>query len=202
MISLCHGWDWQPPQTASHIPIRHLQSVLAHWYAVHWNTVAALHNTHTTWLRLWDTLSLLESKWWHCIMVETDSHLKLLPAFILNIYKAFEHTVAALNRYTYTTWLRLWGYRVTCGVKMMSLHHGWGWQPPQTAPCIHVRYIYTQCLSTLMCLSLAYNSSLTQLNTHYLAQILGYWVTCGVKMMSMHHAWWLKATLNCFLHPS
>ena len=30
-------------------------------------------------------------------------------------------------------------------------------------------------------------SSLTQLYIHYLAQIVGFWVTCGVKMMSFHH---------------
>jgi hypothetical protein len=42
------------------------------------------------------------------------------------------HTVAALHSYTHLTWLRL-GFRVTCGVKMMSIRHGWGWGPPQTA---------------------------------------------------------------------
>jgi hypothetical protein len=28
-----------------------------------------------------------------------------------------------------------------------------------------------------------YSNSLTQLYLHYLGQILGFWVTCGVKMM-------------------
>jgi hypothetical protein len=51
-------------------------------------------------------------------MVEADSHLKLLPASILNIYKykVFEHIellsigiVAALHSYTYTFWIRMWG---------------------------------------------------------------------------------------------
>ncbi len=27
MMPLCHGWGWHPPQTASHIHIRHIQSV-------------------------------------------------------------------------------------------------------------------------------------------------------------------------------
>ncbi len=54
MVSLCHGWGWQAPQTASHIHIGHVQSVWAHWYAVHRQMVAALHSyTHPTWLRFW-----------------------------------------------------------------------------------------------------------------------------------------------------
>jgi hypothetical protein len=73
---LCHGWGWQPSQTASHIHIRHVQSIWAHWYAVHRHTVAALHSfTHPTWLRFWGTWSLVESKWCIFVMVEADSHL-------------------------------------------------------------------------------------------------------------------------------
>jgi hypothetical protein len=85
---LCHGWGWQPPQTASHIHIRHVQSVWAHWYAVHVHTISALHSyTHpTSWLRFWGSGSLVESK-------------------------------------------------------MMSLCHGWGWQPPQTTSHLHIGHI-------------------------------------------------------------
>ncbi len=51
------------------------------------------------------------------IMVEADSHLKLLPTSILGICKVFEHIdlmsmdigVGALHSYTYTTWLSFWG---------------------------------------------------------------------------------------------
>ncbi len=35
MMSLCHCWGWQPPQNNSHIHIRHIKSVWAHWYANH-----------------------------------------------------------------------------------------------------------------------------------------------------------------------
>ncbi len=92
MMSLCHGWGWQPPQTAFHIHIRHLQSVWAHWYAVHEHKEAALHSyTHPTWLRFWGSGSLVESKWCHYVMFEADSQLKLLPQSILDIYKVFEH---------------------------------------------------------------------------------------------------------------
>ena len=32
------------------------------------------------------------------------------------------------------------GFWVTCGVKMMSLRQGWGWQPPQIAFHIHMSH--------------------------------------------------------------
>ncbi len=92
MMYLCHCWGWQPPQTASHIHIKHVQSVWAYGYAVHGYTVAALHSfTHPTWLRFWGSGSLVESKWCDYVMVEADSHLKLLPASILDVDKACEH---------------------------------------------------------------------------------------------------------------
>ncbi len=92
MLWLCHGWGWLPPQTASHIHIRHIQSDWAHWYVVYMHTVAALHSfTHPTWLRFWDAWSLVESKWCIFVMDDADSHLKLLPTSILDIYKVIEH---------------------------------------------------------------------------------------------------------------
>ncbi len=70
---------------ASHI--KHIQSVWAHWYVDHWHTVAALHSyAHPTWLRCWGTWSLVDSKWYYYVKVEADSHLKLVPASILDIY--------------------------------------------------------------------------------------------------------------------
>jgi hypothetical protein len=86
-LSLHHGWGWQTPQTASHVHIKHIQNVWAHWYAVHGHTVAALHShTHTIEIRLWGSGLLVESKWCHYIMVEADSHLKLRSASLLDIY--------------------------------------------------------------------------------------------------------------------
>ncbi len=84
------------------------------------------------------------------------------------------------------------GFCVTCGVKMMSLHHGWGWQPPQTTSHIHIRH--AKCLSTFICCLWAYGSSLKQLYPHYLGNILEFWVTCRVKMMSFTS--WLRLTAN------
>jgi hypothetical protein len=93
MMWLCHGWGQQSPQTASHIHNGHIQSDWAHWYAIHGHTVSALHSyTHPTpWLRFWGSGSLVESKRCDYVMVEADSHLKLLPISILDIYKVFEH---------------------------------------------------------------------------------------------------------------
>ena len=76
MMSLCHGSGWQPPQSASSIHIRHIQSVWAHWYAVHWRTVTALNSyTHPSWLRFWGSVSLVESKWCQHVVVEAKGHL-------------------------------------------------------------------------------------------------------------------------------
>ncbi len=92
MMSLCHDWGRKPSQSASHIHIRHIKSVWAHWYTVHRHMVAALHiYTHPTWLRFGGAGSLIESKWCEYVMVEAESHLKLLPTSILDMYKMFEH---------------------------------------------------------------------------------------------------------------
>ncbi len=79
-------------------------------------------------------------------MVVAHSHLKLVPTSILDICKVFEHIHMlsigiALHSYTHPRWPRFWAIWVSCGVKIMSLHHGWGWQPPKTASHIHIRHI-------------------------------------------------------------
>ena len=66
-------------------------------------------------------------------MVEANSHLKLLSASILDIYKVFEHIDMlpigiGIRYHLYTvihpTWLRFLRFRVICGVRMMSLCRG------------------------------------------------------------------------------
>jgi hypothetical protein len=89
---LCHGWGWQPPQTASHIHIRDIKKIWEHWYAVHDHTISALHSyTHPSWLIFWGSGSLVESKWCHYVKVEADGHLKLHPSSTLDIWKVIEH---------------------------------------------------------------------------------------------------------------
>ncbi len=92
MISLHHDSDSHPIPTGSHIHIRHIKSVWAHWYNVHRYMVAALLSyPHPPWCRFWWSGSLVESKWCHYIMVQTFILFKLLPTSILEIYKVFEH---------------------------------------------------------------------------------------------------------------
>ncbi len=104
-MSLRHGWGWQPPQTASHIHLRLIQSVWAHWHAVHGHMVVALNSyMHTTLVRFRGSGSLVESKWCHIIMFKADSHLNhCFP------HAVHGHTAAALKRCTHTTWPRFWG---------------------------------------------------------------------------------------------
>ncbi len=92
-----------------------------HWILVHFlhrYMVAALHSyTHSTWLKCWGSGSLVESTWCYYVMVEADSHPRLLPAFILDIYKVFEHVdmlSMGIQYQPYTvihpTWLIFWGF--------------------------------------------------------------------------------------------
>ena len=116
MMSLCQVWGWQPPQTASPIHLRHLKSVWAHWYAVHWHTVAALHSfTHPTRLRFWGTWSLVESKWCIFVMIcwqppQTASHIHIrhIQSDWVHWYAIHGHTVSSLLSYTHPNWLRFW----------------------------------------------------------------------------------------------
>ncbi len=57
------------------------------------HTISALHiyTLPTSWHRFWGSGSLGESKLCDYVMVETDSHLKLLPTSILDIYNMIEH---------------------------------------------------------------------------------------------------------------
>ena len=44
-----------------------------------------------TWLKFGGSESLVESKCCQFVLIETESHLKLLPSSILDVYKVFEH---------------------------------------------------------------------------------------------------------------
>ncbi len=83
-------------------------------------------------------------------MFEADSQLKLLLLSILDIYKVFEHVdmVAALNNYP-PYFAQMLGFWVTCGVKMMSLHHVYADSHLKLLPASILDI--TKCLSTLIC---------------------------------------------------
>ena len=93
-MSLHHGGGWQPPQTVSHIHIEYIQSVLAHAYSAHKHTVAALHSHGPG---FGPSGSRVESKSCHYIMVVADSHLKLVPTSILNIYRLLPYGYSCLE---------------------------------------------------------------------------------------------------------
>jgi hypothetical protein len=150
MMSLCHGWGWQPPLTASIIHIRHMQSVWAHIYTVLGHTAAALNSyTHTTWVRFWGSGSLVESKWCHYVLTATSN--------------CFMHP-----HHTYTKWLSTficfpWAYGRS--LKQLPtlfgvLGHLWSqndaimsWlRLTASSNCFpHLNYTYKKCLSTLIC---------------------------------------------------
>jgi hypothetical protein len=138
MMSLCYGWGWQPRQTASRIHNRHIQCVWAWWYAIHRHMVAPLHiYTHPTWLRIWGSGSLVESKWCHYVMVEANGHTSIC---FPHPYLTYRMCLSTLIRWpwaygnslkqSYPPYLaQMLGLWVTCGVIMMYLCHGWGWPP-------------------------------------------------------------------------
>jgi hypothetical protein len=128
-------------------------------------------------------------------MVEADSHLKLHPVSILDNYKVFKHidmlSMGILYQ-PYPVSPTATGFGSDSGV----LGHLCLWSQndvimswlrlTDTSNCFLYPYsTYTKCLSTLICCSWAYGSSLTQLTTLLETQILGFWVTCGVKLMSL-----------------
>jgi hypothetical protein len=64
-------------------------------------------------------------------MVEADSHLKLLPASMLIMYKVLEHidmlSIAygsSLTQLYSPNLAQIFGYVVACGGRMMSFGHG------------------------------------------------------------------------------
>jgi hypothetical protein len=143
-------------------------------------------------------------------MVEADSHLKLLSTSILDICKVFEHIdmlCTGIHWQPYTVIPTLlcsdFGYWVTtCGVNMMLLRHGRGWQPPQTAPHINIRghiksvwaHWYVVHGNTVAALK-----SYTHITWPRFWVLSHFWSQKDVIM-----SWFLRltATSNSFLHPS
>ncbi len=139
--------------------------------------VAALHSyTYPTWLRFWGSGSLAKSKWCYYVMVEPDSHLKVLPTSILDIYKVFEH-IDMLSMgiqyqpYTVIPTLICSDFGVLCHLWSQNVVIMSWLRLTTTSNCSpHPYWIHTKCLSTLILFPLAKSSSLTQLFPPYLAQ--------------------------------
>ena len=170
---------------------------------MHGQPVAALHSyTHPTWLRFWGSGTCGCGCWakrCQYVMVEAEGqtsnqtdfpiHIRHIKSVCAHWYAVHWHTVATLCSYTHPTSL---------GSDFGVLGHLWSqndvdtsWlRLTATSNCFpHPYYTYTKCLSTFICCALTTSSSLTQLYPSYLDQILGFWVTCGVKMMSLRQGW-------------
>jgi len=147
----------------------------------------------------------VESKWCHFIMVEADSHLKLLSTSILDICKVFEHIdmlsigIQSLPYKVIPTLIGSgFGTRGPCGVKMLWSCHVWGWQPPQTASHIHIRHIHSVWAHwyAVHWHTVWYPHIPTLIGSDF--GVLGYLSSQHDVIMS-----WLRQTAasNCFLHP-
>jgi hypothetical protein len=98
MMPQCHVWGWYPPQTASYIHLRRIQSVWAIGMLSQGHMGAPLYPyTGQVAPRFGKSGSLEEWKWCHNIMFEADIHLRLLHTSILDIYKVFEPLVCCLK---------------------------------------------------------------------------------------------------------
>jgi len=84
--------------------------------------------------------------------------------------------VAALHSYTHPTWLRFWGSGSLVELKCCNY--------VMAEADSNLKLLPISIISTLICCPWAYGSSLAQVYPHYLGQIWGFWLTCGVKMMS------------------
>jgi hypothetical protein len=86
MVPLRHGWGWYPPQTASQILIRHIQSVWVIGMLSQGHMVAPLYcYTGQVGPRFGKSGSLVRWKWCHNVMVEADIHFRPLHTSILDV---------------------------------------------------------------------------------------------------------------------
>jgi hypothetical protein len=74
----------------------------------------------------------------------------------------------------------------------MSLCHGWCWQPTKTASCIHIRH--TKQGEAHSYAGHGHKVAALKRYSHFLSQISMFWVTCGAKVMSLHHCWGWQPT--------
>ncbi len=194
-MSLHHCWGWQPHQTASHIHTIHMQSVWVHQYAVHGHmavpqtVILTLIGSDFGVLAHCGVKMMSLRHGWARQPPQTASriHIRHMQSVWAHCYAVHGYMAVDSNSYTHTTWVRF-------GV----LAHLWSqndviisWlRLTATSNCFpHPHWTYTKCLSTLVCGPWACGSSLTKLYPHYLGQILEFWLTCWVKMMSLCHGW-------------
>ncbi len=139
-----------------------------------------------------DLGSLEDAKWCHYIMVEAAILFKLLLASNLDLYKGFEHIgILSIGIWqqphsVISTLLVSDFGDLGCLWRQNDVITSWFRLPSYSNCFLHPYQTYTKCLSTLINCPKAYGSSLTQVYSPSLSQILVIWVTCGVNMMSFH----------------
>ena len=83
-----------------------------------------------------------------------------------------------------------WFFQVTCGVKMTSLRHGWGWQLPQTSSYMYYRniqhYVWAHCWYAVHGHMGGALNSYTH-NTCLLSQIVGFWFWVTLESKWCHY---------------
>ena len=109
-----------------------------------------------------------------------------------------------LHRFTHPTWDSDVGVLGIMWVELMSLLHGWGLQPPQTASSIriwHIKHVWANWhpvhrhkVAALQ--SYTHPTWLTFLGS------LGSELLVESKMKSLCHGWGCQLTSNCFLYPT
>ncbi len=146
MMPLRDGWGWYPPQTASHIHIRHILSVWSIGMLSQGHILYHYTGQGARWppILKWKVPCGVEMMplhhGWGWFPPQTASHIHI--RYIL--------CVCAISMLSQGIWVHPYivipaklapdfGIWVTCWVKMMPKHHGWGLHPPQTASHIHIR---------------------------------------------------------------
>ena len=166
MVPLRHSWGWYPPQTATHIHIRHIQSVWAIGMLSQGHMGAPLYRYTGGVVPIFGKPGSLEEwEWCHNVMIEADIHLRPLHTFILDICKVFEPLLCCLkgicmHTYTYT--------QTKLAPDLGIQGHWWSeneWHNIMVEADIHFRWlhpldIYTKYLSHWYAVSRAYGSTL------------------------------------------
>ena len=137
--------------------------------------------------------SLEEWEWCHNVIVETDFHLSLLQTSILDIYKVFAPLVCCLKG--------VWVHPYTVTPTKLALDLGilgsleeWQWcHNVMFGADIYLKPLHTSIVDNTTCFSHWYAVSracgciLILLHRPSWPQILGFRITCGVKMMPLCH---------------
>jgi len=96
-------------------------------------------------VHLWSENDAIKRHVWGWYPPQTTSH-RHIQMGLSHWYAVSRPQVCTLIIVHQISWPQIWEFRFFCGVKMMSLAlghvWGWYWYPPQTAPHIHIRYMY------------------------------------------------------------